>query len=376
MAKTGLWLRGAKGKLAGTVLAKGASGQTIMRELVVPKNPKTEKQATQRMKMQALCNFYRGLNGILDHSWEGIKYGNPSRMHFMKIGLSSEIPVAAVAKGQKEFVALPLTVSEGSLQNIPFGYDTANSSFSITLTRSVTSADETALASRESAIPVLVDLLGVDPGTQLTFIVNTDVNRPNEIIVKRLILKQNVIDDFDWFNFAGTLSQGDASLFPILGDESNAYAVIVSREENGKWLRSTTSMILNPRYEQEVYKIEAVTVAKAQYMNKSSQGVNDDYLDEGASQPFGGVNYINFDNTLRILPGSTRTTSKATGTISIVMMDGLSLDVQKLSTTGSLKIDTAGGWVKGEIASFNYTVETGASTVVYDGFTILKVTKS
>ena len=37
MAKTGFWLRGAKGKLAGTTLYKDpTTGETIMREIVTP----------------------------------------------------------------------------------------------------------------------------------------------------------------------------------------------------------------------------------------------------------------------------------------------------------------------------------------------------
>ena len=49
MAKTGFWLKGATGKLAGAALQKGANGETIMREIVTPKNPQTEAQMIQRI---------------------------------------------------------------------------------------------------------------------------------------------------------------------------------------------------------------------------------------------------------------------------------------------------------------------------------------
>lgn len=51
MAKTGFWLHGATGKLAGATMSKGANGETIMREVVTPKNPKTEGQSIQRIIM-------------------------------------------------------------------------------------------------------------------------------------------------------------------------------------------------------------------------------------------------------------------------------------------------------------------------------------
>ena len=48
MAKTGIWLRGARGKLAGNVLFKGENA-AIIRENVTPRNPQSAKQMLQRV---------------------------------------------------------------------------------------------------------------------------------------------------------------------------------------------------------------------------------------------------------------------------------------------------------------------------------------
>ena len=53
MAKTGFWLRGSNGKLAGATIYQ-QNGETVMREVVSPTNPKTEKQIIQRIIMHTV----------------------------------------------------------------------------------------------------------------------------------------------------------------------------------------------------------------------------------------------------------------------------------------------------------------------------------
>ena len=82
MAKTGFWLRGARGKFAGAVLAKGADGQTIQRELVKPKNPRTNGQMAQRMIFATVASAYSMMKAICDHSFEGVQYGAKTQQVF------------------------------------------------------------------------------------------------------------------------------------------------------------------------------------------------------------------------------------------------------------------------------------------------------
>lgn len=85
MAKTGFWLRGAKGKLAGTTMYKDpTTGETIMREIVTPSNPKTDAQLMQRVVMHTIAASYGLMKEICDHSFEGMKAGRETMSYFMK----------------------------------------------------------------------------------------------------------------------------------------------------------------------------------------------------------------------------------------------------------------------------------------------------
>lgn len=56
MAKAGFWLKGARGSLAGSVVANSPQG-TIIREKVIPSNPKTESQVSQRSKFKLMSQL-------------------------------------------------------------------------------------------------------------------------------------------------------------------------------------------------------------------------------------------------------------------------------------------------------------------------------
>lgn len=83
MAKTGFWLKGAKGKLAGTTIYQ-QNGETVMREIVSPSNPKTNAQMLQRVIMHTIMGSYSLMKDIVDHSFEGLKKGQETMSYFMK----------------------------------------------------------------------------------------------------------------------------------------------------------------------------------------------------------------------------------------------------------------------------------------------------
>lgn len=106
MAKAGFWLRGAKGKLAGAVAQKGQNG-TILREIVTPKNPKTEKQIYQRAVMATVMKAYSAGKDIFDHSIQGLERGGKTQQYF----------IARNAKLLRSLIASELTqVQAGTLQ--------------------------------------------------------------------------------------------------------------------------------------------------------------------------------------------------------------------------------------------------------------------
>lgn len=83
MAKVGFWLNGSKGKLAGATMYK-QNGDTVIREVVTPSNPKTTAQLMQRIIMHTVMGSYSLMKEICDHSFEGIKKGQDTMSYFMK----------------------------------------------------------------------------------------------------------------------------------------------------------------------------------------------------------------------------------------------------------------------------------------------------
>lgn len=83
MSKVGFWLRGSKGKLAGATMYQ-QNGETVMREIVTPSNPKTNAQLVQRIIMHTVMGSYSMMKEIVDHSFEGVKKGQDTMAYFMK----------------------------------------------------------------------------------------------------------------------------------------------------------------------------------------------------------------------------------------------------------------------------------------------------
>lgn len=83
MSKVGFWLKGSKGKLAGATIYQ-QNGETVMREVVTPSNPKTNAQLVQRIIMHTIMGSYSMMKEIVDHSFEGVKKGQDTMAYFMK----------------------------------------------------------------------------------------------------------------------------------------------------------------------------------------------------------------------------------------------------------------------------------------------------
>lgn len=89
MAKVNLWLRGARGKFAGSSLSKGTNGETIAREVVTPRNPNTEKQRFQRAIMATTLKAYSAFSELFDHSFQGKSKGSACQQEFMAENLKA-----------------------------------------------------------------------------------------------------------------------------------------------------------------------------------------------------------------------------------------------------------------------------------------------
>lgn len=169
MAKVGFWLRGARGKLAGSVLMKGEKG-TVARESVSPANPKTWNQALQRAVFATVSKFAAALSTVVSNSFDGCANGKLSRREFIKRNL--QLLKDGYLAGENAYLGVKgaytpmpnaLVISSGSLGRVIPTY--SNESGVQTLT---------AIASSSTTSITLSDLkalnIGIAAGSQLTFV--------------------------------------------------------------------------------------------------------------------------------------------------------------------------------------------------------------
>ena len=130
MAKNPFWLRGAKGKIAGSVVYQ-SKGKTVIRENVKPSNPQSNAQMAQRVIFSTVAGAAKGMAGIVNHSFEGVNYGSDSILYFRKLNLDllreyaavdfeeapkpSDANVFLTAKGIKGIIPNSYIISDGSL---------------------------------------------------------------------------------------------------------------------------------------------------------------------------------------------------------------------------------------------------------------------
>lgn len=173
-------------------MGKGANGQTIIREIVTPKNPKTQGQMIQRIIMKTVMTAYSRMKEITDHSFEGISPGQATMSEFMRLNLNAIREGVAVeianGRGLDDIYAFtPLKsetlapnayiISKGSLPRV---YAVANTSPGYTASIENISGN---------TYGDVINSLGLQRGDQLTFIAIQGTNPQNaEFFYARIIL--------------------------------------------------------------------------------------------------------------------------------------------------------------------------------------------
>lgn len=303
MAKTGFWLKGANGKLAGATIYQ-QNGETVMREVVAPTNPKTEKQIIQRIIMHTVMQAYSKMKEICDHSFEGLKKGQPTMSYFVSQNVGFARDKVATMQGQGipfgnmyNFVPLKLKgftpnqyqVAMGSLPRVDCNL------------RAEDEGKGFVELVRTNTYQGVIDALGLQRGDQLTFLMIDSNNASNfgqcNFHFCRVILdptnadytqaalsvpfvdannKINLPSVRNEGNFSFEIDQTTGLAFTYNGSLTCvACAVIVSRKMNDKWLRSTAYLAYNG---QEEYSLGECIDAAAQGSNGTIYAAADAYL--------------------------------------------------------------------------------------------------
>lgn len=80
-------------------------------------NPKSSGQILRRMRLQPATNFYRALQPLLNHAFQGTPYKAPSYSEFMKLALTND-SFPYVVRGESRPIPGPYQISKGSLPSI------------------------------------------------------------------------------------------------------------------------------------------------------------------------------------------------------------------------------------------------------------------
>lgn len=260
MAKTGFWLNGAKGKVAGTTIYQ-SNGETVMRVINRSvKNPRTTAQLIQRIITKTVAKQYSAMKAICDHSFEGVTAGANTMAKFRSVNntLLRERIAAAQQIGDpfddifnfiplktNKFIPARVQLSEGSLPSVSnVGVsDTAEASLCLVNT-----------------YQGVIDYLGLERGDQLTFITVELIHGNYQFNFARVILDPREADGTaaplstafigennnivkPSFRNEGSFAHiefatGNIVSYYIKSETVVATAIIVSRKVNNEWLRS------------------------------------------------------------------------------------------------------------------------------------------
>lgn len=112
----GLW-RGRKGNNVFYKItnSNNAQKQGIRERVYEVRNPNTEAQIDQRIKMTPVSNVYNALSKVLRRAWQGVDYGGRGYQEFMKDALRLKHGIPYLVKGDKRPVPGLFLISSGSI---------------------------------------------------------------------------------------------------------------------------------------------------------------------------------------------------------------------------------------------------------------------
>lgn len=234
-------------------------GEQITKERVNKvKNPRTINQMRQRMLMATIGAAYSYLKAIADHSFEGKTVGQMNMSEFMRLNLnkfrdaSRNSSAAYAMNAYKDNLINPMRyiLAKGSLPAMPFVINTSNQ---IALTYNLDDA---------STAEKVYDAMGIQKGDMVTFVwvvgaaslvAGVFNYTPSRLNIVRLKADKAgaITTPHDAFSFESNHADLDikvnlsAGILTLASTVANFGAVILSRQDNGAWLRSDATMVGN-----------------------------------------------------------------------------------------------------------------------------------
>lgn len=287
-------ISGRVGNTVGYVLkdSKQTQGWRVYQPVV--RNPQSDGQMVQRVKMAAVNNLYRDLKEIIQRGMENTAYGYAARKKWLSMALGQQFEGPWIIKGYT--MGLPIKgvpISVGSLAPVVSVKTSAAGGVDFFLP-----VDHTQLAGAvgdPDYIATMADLstafilAGYQLGDQVTFVSGyVPMREAFAWVVKSFIIDTtNTRNCNDYFGGSGenmeysesSIGDTDGCIFSIgsvYATPVDALAVIVSRDGQtvGSHLRSTAYFAMNDTAAANWYSEGAYERAKRSYLTTDAQNTN------------------------------------------------------------------------------------------------------
>lgn len=338
------------GKLDNVVGAKKSANQRsnvlrVHRASIA--NPKSAAQILRRMRLLPATNFYRALQPLLNHAFQGTAYKAPSYSEFMRLALSNDA-FPYVTRGESRPIPGPYQISKGSLPSISirdFG-EAGNGPMESSLKIGDIAGTFGEFSSRLiAANPALQN------GDQLTIICvysdDPDLYDANIVYLYAAL----VLDITSTQTMADVMAAKGITLSPIgefLGIEFNnmqadyalaAGAIILSRPsstQGAAWQRSTTFMKIQSDTLSFIRNQAHFDAAFASYSESKSTNVSSDwYLNQTKSRYQNGSTFLfaasNGDNNSALFISENGVQSLVVFGNNTLTFDGTSAEVSTVA---------------------------------------------
>ena len=168
-----------RGKRGGVVYYR-RSGEQVSRPKVTPKNPRSAKQAVQRMVLATAAKMASAYEPIVNHSFEGVTEGAKSVQKFRRYAMNALRSAAAAYLNDPSAVSRAANFAikgapvVGAMDGLQLslgrlgmnGFSLADNSIHIVMRDAFSSTNITTQAAYEAELAKL----GIEPGDQLTFV--------------------------------------------------------------------------------------------------------------------------------------------------------------------------------------------------------------
>lgn len=231
------------------------NGQQVTKDRIAyMSNPQSYDQGTQRAIFAGAAKFYARMKQVLDHSWEGIKYGTPSQSEFMRLAIKAGVGTS-LEKGASAY-PLNYPISRGSLPTIAWvglphiPQTSIAARFASMLSLNALQQTVASFASNNGLVNgdqisfVAAEIVnGVMRPVLLRMVINTAIDKVVDLDVQRVYADGRVDTlpaDEVLTSVGGYLSIAN---FIMTGVVSNATWVL-SRYDGAHWLRSDADFTL------------------------------------------------------------------------------------------------------------------------------------